>query len=192
MAAVTKCNPYFVDIGAFDGINTSNTLTLEEQGWTGICVEANSEVFSSLVLNRPKAIKLNVAAAAFDGHLNFSGFSATTDTSAPSIACAKLDTILLLADAPYEIGYLSLDIEGMEPEVLAEFNFNKYQINLATIEHNLYLDGPRNKDLIFQIMSDNGFVRTVDNAPCLDSNPAYYMQPYEDWYVNRKMLPSKN
>ncbi len=65
---------FFVDIGAYDGINTSNTLALEECGWTGICVEANPEIFATLANNRPNAINLQFAVASFDGHLNFSGY----------------------------------------------------------------------------------------------------------------------
>jgi len=44
-----KRNGIFVDVGAFDGINLSNTYLLEkEHGWNGICIEANSESFKKL------------------------------------------------------------------------------------------------------------------------------------------------
>ena len=183
-----KSPKFFVDIGAYDGVNTSNTFALEQQGWTGACIEASPEVFQALIVNRPNCKNLNVAAASFEGEINFSGFSSTSDKNAPLVPCSKLETILELAKAPYEIDYMSMDIEGMEPDVLLSFDFSKYQINTATIEHNLYMDGPVNKNLIFKIMSNNGFERVVEDAPCLDTNPLYYMKPYEDWYVNKKIL----
>ena len=183
---------FFVDIGAFDGVNTSNTLALEEQGWSGICVEANHGVFASLASNRPKAKNLHYAVASRKGHLNFSGFSSTTDSNAPLVPCATLEDVLVEGNATMIIDYLSMDIEGMETEVLEVFDFSKYRINTATIEHNLYLHGPAQKDAIFKIMSGNGFIRVVEDAPCLDPNPMYYMKPYEDWYVHEAFLFSKS
>jgi len=187
-----KSKKFFVDIGAYDGINTSNTMALEESGWTGLCVEASPEVFISLAQNRPAATNLHMAAASFNGQLNFSGFSSTSDKSAPLIPCATLDAILEMTDCPQVIDYLSMDIEGMEPDVLEVFDFSKYQINTATIEHNLYMNGSENKDKIFNIMSKNGFIRVVEDAPCLDTNPLYYMKPYEDWYVREEFLLSES
>jgi hypothetical protein len=36
---------YFVDIGAHDGVELSNTFLLEKRyGWTSVCVEANPRV----------------------------------------------------------------------------------------------------------------------------------------------------
>jgi FkbM family methyltransferase len=186
-----KSKKFFVDIGAYDGINTSNTLALEENGWSGICVEANPDVFASLVVNRPKATNLHMAASSFNGQLNFSGFSSTSDKSAPVVPCATLESILETTNCPHVIDYLSMDIEGMEPEVLEVFDFSKYKINTATIEHNLYMDGPAKKNKIFEIMSRNGFIRVIEDAPCLDPNPMYHMKPYEDWYVRSDFLPTK-
>ena len=57
-----------------------------------------------------------------------------------------------------------------------------------TIEHNLYMSGPDNKNKIYELLSKKGYVRVVEDAVSLDTNPAWYMQPYEDWYVNSKMI----
>ena len=54
------------------------------------------------------------------------------------------------------------------------------------------MNGPENKDKIFNIMSENGFIRVVEDAPCLDTNPLYYMKPYEDWYVREEFLLSES
>jgi hypothetical protein len=61
---------------------------------------------------------------------------------------------------------------------------------LMTVEHNLYADGPAHKEAIYRFLAEHGFDRVVDNAPCLDPNPLYYMQPYEDWYMNSAFLVS--
>jgi FkbM family methyltransferase len=39
---------FFVDVGAGNGINGSNTLILEENGWSGICIEPSPILYSSL------------------------------------------------------------------------------------------------------------------------------------------------
>jgi len=57
-----KRNGVFLDIGANDGIFTSNTATLEfEYGWTGICIEANPNLINELKSNRPNSVIVNKA-----------------------------------------------------------------------------------------------------------------------------------
>jgi FkbM family methyltransferase len=44
----------FLDVGAYDGVHTSNTYALEKDlGWTGVCVEANPVLVEKLKQNRP-------------------------------------------------------------------------------------------------------------------------------------------
>ena len=51
-----KRNGYFVEAGASDGLDLSNTYLLEKEfGWSGICVEPIPEIFKRLVVNRPNS-----------------------------------------------------------------------------------------------------------------------------------------
>ena len=177
---------FFVDLGAYDGVQTSNSLGLEQKGWTGICVEANRDYFSALVANRPKTLNVNVAVSDHVGELHFRDQWVTDDITAPLIPCLPISDILDRAFCPPKIDYLSLDIEGVEYDALRAFNFSMYTIDLITVEHNLYCDGPFNKDRIFALLSANGFVRVVEDAPCLDA--MYYGMPYEDWYRNAECM----
>jgi hypothetical protein len=43
---------FYVEIGANDGVTFSNTKTLEDLGWDGICVECNPQAFEKLDENR--------------------------------------------------------------------------------------------------------------------------------------------
>lgn len=182
-----KRDGFFVDLGAYDGVQTSNTFALEaELGWSGICVEANVDYFERLKSNRPKAINVHAAVTGSVRTLHFSGQLETSDGSAPSVQGLPLADILRQCAAPPIIDYMSIDIEGMEREVLSAFDFSLYQINLLTIEHNLYCDGPANKEALFALLTSSGFVRVIEDAPCLDPN--YYMLPYEDWYANAAFL----
>src|SRR4051812_41235378 len=56
-----KRTGYFLDFGAFDGLDMSNTLYLErERNWTGICVEPNPSWYPKLCAART-AICINAA-----------------------------------------------------------------------------------------------------------------------------------
>ena len=51
-----KKDGFFVEIGAVDGIEISNTYLLETKyNWKGICVEAIPDKFEKLVKNRPNS-----------------------------------------------------------------------------------------------------------------------------------------
>src|SRR5205809_1665087 len=66
-----KRNGFFVDIGAHDGINFSNSNFFEvNRAFKGLCIEPNPKVFSQLKKNR-KCDVLNVCIAATVGTVKF-------------------------------------------------------------------------------------------------------------------------
>jgi FkbM family methyltransferase len=185
-----KKNGYFIELGAYDGIQTSNTYYMEKNlGWDGICVEANPTVYESLVKNR-KSKNINVALTDYVGECFFTNDKITTDGI--KVDCNTLENILNEYGCPKDIDYLSIDIEGYEYIVLKDFNFNLWNISLMTVEHNLYCDGTERKDKLYELLTNNGFTRVVEDAPCLDTNPSYHNQPYEDWYINNELLNNRN
>ena len=184
-----KRNGFFVDLGAYDGIQTSNTYFFEKYlDWDGICVEANPIFFEKLNLNR-KSKNLNYAVSDHEGSCMFD-LDHISDTGI-IVNCTTLEKILDQVDFDGNIDYLSVDIEGHEYTILKDFNFNKYNIGLITIEHNLYINGPDNKNLIYELLTKNNFERIVDNAVCLDKNPQFYNKPYEDWYINKSLITNQ-
>lgn len=183
-----KKNGYFLEVGAYDGIQTSNTYFLEKElGWSGICIEANPSVFNSLALNR-KSLNLNVAVSNYEGVGMFLGDAISTDGRGVNVDFDTLNNILKKNKAPEIVDYLSIDIEGHEFTVLEDFDFSKWHINCMTVEHNLYMNGPTEKEKLFELLSNKGFIREVEDAPCLDNNPLWHMKPYEDWYVNKNLI----
>jgi FkbM family methyltransferase len=158
---VLKCynnkeNGFFIEIGASDGIQLSNTYFLETQhNWKGICCEPIPEQFERLVINRPKSICFNEAVynksgltVTFDIALSgdmLSGISDHIDTYKSYVDANKksfqVKTISLMdildrANAPSFIEYMSLDTEGSELEILKTFDFGKYTFGLIDVEHN--------------------------------------------------------
>jgi FkbM family methyltransferase len=142
-------NGYFIDIGAHDGIYLSNTYTLEcRYDWNGICVEANPDSFARLKKNR-RAICVNACLDSAEGFVDFAKrdvlggiISSDMMNKEPDKSCAviriktqTLNNLLKEMNAPQEIDYLSIDIEGAEESVLKDFNFKDYRFKCITIEH---------------------------------------------------------
>lgn len=174
---------FFVDVGAYDGVESSNTLLLEEKGWSGVCIEASPDFFVNLEQNRPKAVNVNMAVMPYVGTAPFSGHKVG---SGSPVKCAPIGDILNLCGAPKVIDYMSIDIEGGEIGAISSMNWDIYKVKLITVEHNLYCEGPDNKNEIFRLLTAQGFVRVVDNAVCKEA--PWDGLPYEDWYAHRAFI----
>jgi FkbM family methyltransferase len=132
-------NGYFVEIGAFDGLRHSNTLTLErELGWKGMLVEANPDLFDLVRVNRPNCHLRNVAVgpktlterARFTANGEWGGLRSfmpdawrdEADRREAETKWVRVESLRdILAEAPKHIDYLSLDIEGAEIVVLQSY-----------------------------------------------------------------------
>jgi len=129
---------YFVEIGSYDGLETSNTLALELRGWTGLLVEAAPELYARTVANRPNCqhdnravsdrndIAVRFSQAGLWGGLHDSlpeGWHTEYAHKFPDawVNTVTLGTLLSDHNAPSIVDYLSLDIEGAELIVLEEF-----------------------------------------------------------------------
>ena len=164
---------YFLEFGAFDGITTSNTIYLERKlGWNGICVEANPNYYKSVCANRSCVIvncalwpESRICMELEDAHglsklvaVESEGNTASLRASATR-GIVKVDTLnpvelLNRYNAPTEIHYMSLDIEGAELAVLEALDFSQYCFGLASVEHNF--EQPK-RDAIRSIFKRHGY-----------------------------------
>lgn len=171
-------NRYYVDIGAHEGIDLSNTYILEkEYGWKGICIEALPNLFEILQKNRPNAQCISTCLYDEETELEFqmgsgrdlmlSGVKKSLDFHRPQGDVLKIKTELIgnvfkRCNCPKIIDYISLDIEGAEYNVLKKFPFTEYKVLAWTIEHNYVV----NKRLaIRELLESNGyqFVKEVQH-----------------------------
>ena len=183
-----KTGGFFVEVGAYDGLVSSNTYYLENVlGWKGICIEASPVYYQALLNNRPLSTNVNLAVMPYTGTCQFGDMEVVEKGT--EIKCDTLSNILKDNKAPSIIDYVSLDIEGGELGALESFDWDSYRINLLTVEHNLYMHGPEPKKAIHKVLSAKGYVRLVEDARCLDT--AFYMVPFEDWYAHPDFLASK-
>ena len=145
-----KKNGYFIEIGATNGIDLSNTYLLEKKyDWDGICIEPQDSYYNKLVQNRDcytdNSLLFSEKGKEFD-FSNANELGGITDyidkwTSAKESEQVKkisetLNNILIKYNAPKYIDYMSLDTEGSELEILKGIDFDKYKFGFMTIEHN--------------------------------------------------------
>jgi FkbM family methyltransferase len=159
-----KTNGFFIDIGAHDGIIGSNSKFFEEElGWSGICIEPNPEVFFTLENSRrcnciQKAISNKKETSLFFQFLGEAGnmLSGLADKYSQKsifdinkglennsnsfnyieVECDLFENIV----KETHIDFLSIDTEGNELEILETIDFNKYNIDIISVENNEYDD----------------------------------------------------
>lgn len=165
-----KRDGYFVDLGAFDGVRFSNTLTLErDYNWSGVGVEAIPSAATALRANRRCKV-IEAVAAGEDGERKFIAgrgmlsyaLDAGDDGQAVasiSVPAMSLKSILRAAEAPPVIDFLSCDIEGSEKEVFATFDFGAYQFGAMAIEMHLRTSGGERE--LLKSIEKAGYVRTA-------------------------------
>lgn len=139
---------YFVELGASNGVTSSNTLLLEARhGWRGVCIEADPWFFGQLRRHR----RCRCVQACIDGieqDIVFTPAGATggivdsnTDNGTPkaragaiTMRTRRLAEVLEEAGAPPVIDYLSLDVEGAESRILGSFPFERWRFRILMIE----------------------------------------------------------
>jgi FkbM family methyltransferase len=180
-----KRNGYFVDVGAYDGITISNTFHFEKElGWTGICVEPLPNVFPKLVLNR-SCICVNSCVSTTEGSVFFKcrgKGSRIVQTPGRNTVERKSETLAAILDrskAPKNMEYLSIDIEGLEFDVLKSFPFHQYGFGVITVEHNAYvgIECQERREQMLTFLSAKGYVREMEVQQ-------------DDLYINPPVLKS--
>jgi len=183
---------FFVEFGATDGVNLSNTFLLEKDfGWDGILCEPARVWHRDLKINRSCSIDTRCVSSHSDGFINFSEapdamFSTISEfhdqdshlnTRKNSIIyqvkTVSLRDLLVSHSAPAIVNFLSVDTEGSEYLILEDFNFTEYKFKLICVEHNY----TTNREKIFQLLTSNGYKRVLTE-----------FSQWDDWYVDVENL----
>jgi FkbM family methyltransferase len=157
-------NGTFIEAGANDGINQSNTLYFENYlGWKGLLIEAIPELAEKCRKNRPQCVVENCALVSSNyknttiemdycnlmSIISGSFGSTTADSSyldSGKIHLKEGETIYKIEVAAKtlsevlqrnhitDIDLLSLDVEGYETEVLRGIDFNRFKPKFILIE----------------------------------------------------------
>ena len=147
---INYTNGYYIECGANDGVNQSNTWYFEKKlKWKGLLIEPVNEAFNELKKNRSKnnyfykralrpfsykkkyvKLKLN---------LNDTLSTRSTDDDVKNrvnieVKSSTLNTLLDKAKAPKKIDFFSLDVEGDEFQVLKGIDFKRYKFKYILVE----------------------------------------------------------
>ncbi|MFW7266348.1 FkbM family methyltransferase [Gluconacetobacter sp. Hr-1-5] len=181
---------FFVEFGATNGEDLSNTYLLERNfEWKGILSEPNPVWHRDLNKSRQCIIDHRCVWSESGSNIMFSYNDVDAEFATAEIfqlsdmharirkdfklmevETVSLNDLLYQNHAPSIIDYLSIDTEGSELEILKEFDFKKYHVNVVTVEHNFNAIAREN---IFRLMNANGFTRQFEN-----------LSQWDDWYVN--------
>ena len=151
-----KTSGYFVEFGATDGVNLSNTYLLERDfNWRGILAEPNPIWHADLKRNRKADIDLRCVFATTGERVKFAAtkypaLSTILDFTAKDghaearrehvvidVETVSLNDLLETRNAPQDIDYISIDTEGSELDILKHFDFIKWNVLLFSVEHNV-------------------------------------------------------
>jgi FkbM family methyltransferase len=191
LAQVGIKNPgFFVEFGATNGLDLSNTYLLEKNfGWKGILCEPAKEWHEELNRNRSSAIDTRCVYSATGQRIQFSetsiGELSTISTYMKSdanrlirkkaasyeVETVTLEDLLSTHNAPSYIDFLSIDTEGSEYEILRAFDFSRYSFGLICVEHNF----TNNREKIRELLTANGYSQVL-----------YEYSAFDDWYVGAK------
>jgi FkbM family methyltransferase len=181
---------YFIEFGATNGISWSNTYILEKYfKWDGIlsepartweielrnnrnciidtrCVYQNSKDFvefsetlnpnSEFAVSSPELSTISK----FTNNKDWASNIRKNNSIRYLVETVSLNDLLIQHNAPYNIGYLSIDTEGSELEILRNFDFTKYKIEIISVEHN---HNKENRNELYELLVKNGYKRKHDN-----------------------------
>lgn len=182
-----KSDGFYVEFGATNGVDLSNTHMLEKYfSWHGILAEPARRWHQDLRSNRDATIEHNCVWRTSGEELIFketdiaelSTIDAFTDTdvnrdlrlsgSQYRVTSISLDDLLQKHNAPKQIDFLSIDTEGSELDILSTFPFERWNICFIAVEHNY---SPQ-REALHKLLTLNGYKRVHQN-----------ISKFDDWYV---------
>lgn len=185
--------PSYVDIGAHHPLNVSNTALLHIRGSQGINVEANPDLIPAFHEFRPNDITVNVGVGSKAGRLNFyridaySGRNTFNRDAAEAftrehpqfkisdvleIEVLSLDDIIKqYSDGVYP-DFLTIDVEGLDYDVLEAANFSSSKPKVICVEAVSGADSDDSGRLL-RLLNNRGYelyTRTLGNLILVDRN----------------------
>jgi FkbM family methyltransferase len=143
----------WLDIGAFHPTIASNTALLRRAGWTGINVDADAVKMRLFGWFRRSEVNICAAVAG-------AGNRRAVLDRASAASYGSMDSVTLTDDGPglptrtvadildevrpASVEFVSIDVEGLEAEILSAYPFDRYPADLFCVEVlDMTLDGVR-------------------------------------------------
>lgn len=180
---------FFVEFGGTNGIELSNTYFLETSlEWKGIIAEPGKIWHRQLLENRKCSIDLRGVVGGIEKKMIFSEYDepelsrirpsngaqlGSHISKSYEIETVSLEALLRFWNAPFSIGYLSMDTEGSELEILRNLDFDSYNFQIVTVEHN-FLE--QNSKGLQELMYSKGYIEIYPEV-----------SEWEHWFLSESL-----
>lgn len=137
---------FFVEVGAYDPVFQSQSYHLELGGWDGLLIEPIPEFAENLARNRKARVRQCACVAPADAHAGHVPLlerrGASTIRFNPrqvgheqviDVPAATLTDVLIDANVA-QVDFLSVDVEGAEPDVLRGLDLARYRPRLILVD----------------------------------------------------------
>jgi FkbM family methyltransferase len=167
---------FYVDVGCNHPTNYSNTFMLYKRGWRGINIDANPALIALHQRLKPRDQSIFAAIARERKTLTFTEFDGETLMASldPALVQARvasglrirsqtaletktLTEILQQLNAPKQFELLSVDVEGLDLEVLQSLDFERFRPKLILVEILGYKLEHFDQDVIYQLLAQQGY-----------------------------------
>lgn len=154
----TESDCFYIDVGAGHPSYHSVTKHFSDSGWTGINIEPRKALYKELCRKRPNDSNLNIAVSEVESHVTLyevvcedfggtdqGGLTTLDQQSAAKyreqglkvteheIACQRLTTVCDSKSVD-QIGFLKIDVEGFELQVLKSFDLERWRPRIVVAE----------------------------------------------------------
>ncbi len=163
----------YVDVGAGEPKQCSNTWKFYNRGWRGLLIEPLPAFIQQLTRWRPGDCVFPVAASDYSGMMPFyvdgivssslADWSISAPTRPQAVECMTMADILSVSDFQHigdECSLCSIDVEGHERQVLSGIPWDTFRPKVFCVEYRKYETKCEGKDLSGEwepILLTNGY-----------------------------------
>lgn len=185
-----KQTGFYVDVGAYHPVRSSNTYFFYLYGWHGINIEprpGSKKLFDKI---RPKDINLEIGISSEQGEMTY--YFIAEDSSMNSLSPDFLERVGMLNEVKQEIpvpvlplkevldrhlskeqriDFMNVDVEGHDLEVLKSNDWERFRPTVVVVEDN-QVDPQRSN--IVRLMRDNDYQVCAQNVIILGELSEYF------------------
>lgn len=196
---LSKSKGVYVDVGANHPTRASNTYFFYKKGWTGINIDAFPDAIKLFRMQRKRDTNIETGVSDIEEILNFYIFKESSYNTFNEELVDGIKKVSLLKDVKKisvkplssilsqlnitSIDFMSVDVEGLDLNVLKSNDWNTFRPKIILVEDFNYGNDIKNS-IIFKYMHTLGYVYF-----CKSVTNAFYIE--KDFYNERFIKKTK-